>query len=831
MKEYFMNYIKQIFFLLLLLINSLSHAMQIDFHEKTKMQPVMKQLGHKLNVLVLGCGGREHMIAKKICESPRCHSLHCLGSYLNPGLEQLIKNKNGKLLYHIANPCDPVVVAEYARNEHIDLVVIGPEAPLENGVSDALWEAGVYCIGPTKRYAQIETSKGFARELFKKYSLEGYIQHRAFKAHGKTFLQEVMDTLEEFGKEYVIKADGLKGGKGVQVAGDHLKNHLDAIRYICGFADGEQFVVERKVYGREFTLMSFCDGHSLAHMPIARDFKRAFEGDQGPNTGGMGSYSDCTGLLPDLTAADRIKAEKINEAVVHTLSTELGKCTGEIGYVGILYGSFMKTIDGDIKVIEYNARFGDPEAINVLSVLETDLLEIFVAMAEQRLNEISVSFANKATVCKYLVPEGYPEHPIKGDTIDLSQMQHPEMLIYGSVRQRNGKSTMELEALGSRALAIVAAGNSIEEAEKLAEMEIKTIKGKLFHRSDIGKNIPQMHNRCLTYKDASIELEKNDVIVEGLQKFLPEIGSFGGLCTLEMNNVNSKPILVGSIDGVGTKSMIAELVGNYDSLGEDIVNHGANDVLVEGAEPLFFLDYLATDQIDPKVVVSIVNSMHQACQKINCKLIGGETAEMTDVYRKGHWDIVGCMVGIIPNPIYRIDSTKIVPGDIVLGVASTGLHTNGFTLVRRLFSEQEIKQNKELAEALLKPHHCYLPEVKTLFKEGIQIKGLCHITGGGLIGNPPRILPKNTSMLLNPNLWSRPKIFDQIEQRGVSKEEMYRIFNCGLGMLIIVPCNEADQALQVLQDRSKSLDMLPAYKVGEIVPKRESRVVISADSI
>lgn len=824
-----MKHIKQIVFLFFLLINSLSQAMLKDF--EAKIQPLMKPLGRELNVLVLGCGGREHIIAKKICESPRCHSLHCLGSYLNPGLKQLIKKENKKKLhYHIANPSDPVAVAEYAKKEHIDLAVIGPEAPLENGVSDALWEAGVHCIGPTKQYAQIETSKGFARELFKKYSLDGYIPHRTFfKTQSTIFLQEVMDILEEFGEEYVIKADGLKGGKGVQVAGDHLKNHLDAIRYICGFTDGERFVVERKVYGREFTLMSFCDGYSLAHMPIARDFKRAFKGDQGPNTGGMGSYSDCTGLLPDLTPADRIKAEKINEAVVRALSTELGQRPGEIGYIGILYGSFMKTVDGDIKVIEYNARFGDPEAINVLSVLETDLLDIFIAMVEQRLNEISVSFANKATVCKYLVPEGYPEHPIKGSIIDLSQVQHHKMLIYGSVRRKDGKSTMELETLGSRALAVVAVGDSIEEAEKLAEMEIQTVKGQLFHRSDIGKSVPRLNDQGFTYREAGVELNKNDAIVDGLRKFLPEIGGFGGLCTVGIDNMDLQPILVGSIDGVGTKSMIAELVGSYDSLGKDIVNHGANDVLVQGAEPLFFLDYLATDQIDSKTVVSIVNAMHQACQKIGCKLIGGETAEMTDVYRKGRWDVVGCMVGIIRDPSYLIDTTKIIPGDIVIGLASNGLHTNGFTLVRRLFSESEIKENQKLAEALLKPHHCYLPEVKTLLKKGIQIKGLCHITGGGLIGNPPRILPNNTTMLLNPKLWPRPKIFDRIEQRGVSKEEMYRVFNCGLGMLVIVPHNEANRALQVLQDQSKSLDILPAYKVGKIVSKRESRVVILTD--
>jgi fusion protein PurCD len=222
--------------------------------------------------------------------------------------------------------------------------------------------------------------------------------------------------------------------------------------------------------------MSFCDGENLKHMPAVQDHKRAFDDDLGPNTGGMGTYSDADHSLPFLQKKEIQKAQDINQATANALRKEFG-----YGFKGILYGGFMATKDG-VKLIEYNARFGDPEAMNVLSILETDFLDICKGITEGTLNEIDVRFENKATVCKYAVPEGYPDKPIKGEKIDLSKVRNQDSLFYASVDVIDGA----LVEAGSRTVAVVGVDETIEKAEKLAQREISKIKGPLFHRKDIG---------------------------------------------------------------------------------------------------------------------------------------------------------------------------------------------------------------------------------------------------------------------------------------------------------------------------------------------------------
>jgi phosphoribosylamine--glycine ligase len=236
--------------------------------------------------------------------------------------------------------------------------------------------------------------------------------------------------------------------------------------------------------------MSFCDGKNLKHMIPVQDHKRAYEDDQGPNTGGMGSYSDINGSLPFLSAQDLQAAHAINVATASALNTEFSQ-----GYIGILYGGFIVTAKG-VKLIEYNARFGDPEAMNVLSLLESDFYDICQAMANGTLNQCAVKFNQQATVCKYAVPDGYPDNPVRGYAIDLSDIQNPEELYYASV----GIMDTQLIEAGSRTVACVGIANSLEEAEQIAEKEISSIGGPLFHRQDIGtktlieKRIQQMQD-------------------------------------------------------------------------------------------------------------------------------------------------------------------------------------------------------------------------------------------------------------------------------------------------------------------------------------------------
>ena len=331
---------------------------------------------------------------------------------------------------------------------------------------------GVKAVGPKKDLAQIETSKAFARDLLKEYNIPACPEYKTFSS-----MEGVTDYLNELGENYVVKYDGLAGGKGVKVAGEHLFSYEEAEQYCRTLVEkGGQFVIEEKLTGQEFSLMSFCDGATLKHMPAVQDHKRAYEGDTGPNTGGMGTYSDANHSLPFLRDPDIEQAQEINLATAKALKNKCGE-----GYKGILYGGFMATATG-LKLIEYNARLGDPEAMNVLPLLESDFVIICRAIADGKLHDVDVKFRNQATVCKYAVPEGYPDNPVKGEPINVSGIENREGLFYASVDIKND----QLVEAGSRTVAVVGIADTITAAEKIAEEEILTVTGPLFHRTDIG---------------------------------------------------------------------------------------------------------------------------------------------------------------------------------------------------------------------------------------------------------------------------------------------------------------------------------------------------------
>ena len=419
-----------------------------------------------MNILIVGSGAREHAIAKAVNRSTAKKTLYCLGTNQNPGLQSLcfdlqtIDINNNK------------TISDYAVKNKINLAIIGPENPLANGVSDSLMSLGIKVVGPTKDLAKIESSKSFARKLFQQSMPDVNPKHSVFVS-----MNGAQRFLQELGGDFVIKYDGLAGGKGVKVSGDHLHSHQEALEY-CDqlIKKGGSFIIEEKLIGEEFSLMSFCDGVSLKHMPAVQDHKRAFDGDLGPNTGGMGTYSDANHSLPFLTNGEIKEAQKINETAAAALKEKSG-----VGYKGVLYGGFMATSTG-VKLIEYNARLGDPEAMNVLTLLDTDFIDICLGITDGVLNNKKISFLKKASVCKYAVPNGYPNKPIKEKEISTEKIKNKDGLHFASVNIKENK----LMLAGSRAVAVVATANTIAAAEAVAEKEICNIAGPLFHRKDIG---------------------------------------------------------------------------------------------------------------------------------------------------------------------------------------------------------------------------------------------------------------------------------------------------------------------------------------------------------
>ncbi|KTD35262.1 phosphoribosylamine-glycine ligase [Legionella moravica] len=420
-----------------------------------------------MNVLIIGSGAREHAIAKALYRSKHKPALFCCGSSNNPGILELAQG------FWLGDITDMKQIHEQAKHWQIDWAIIGPEAPLERGLADILWNSGIPVVGPKKTLAQIETSKGFARDLMQKYHISGLPRYKLFSNP-----EGISEFLAELGdNQYVVKANGLMAGKGVKVAGDHLHSFAEALDFCREiFAQGQSLVIEEKLIGQEFSFMCFSDGISLISMPLIQDNKRAFEGDKGPNTGGMGSYTAADHRLPFLNRSDVEHAFKINQSVVKALMAETKE-----RYIGIIYGGFIATATG-VSVIEFNARFGDPESLNVLSILESDFVDLCTAMVKGTLHSEQVQFSPQATVCKYAVPEGYPEHSLRDVEIDISAVVNDHYLFLAGVHEENGL----LYATGSRTAAYVGVSDTIPEAERIAEQELSQVKGPLFHRKDIG---------------------------------------------------------------------------------------------------------------------------------------------------------------------------------------------------------------------------------------------------------------------------------------------------------------------------------------------------------
>lgn len=418
-------------------------------------------------ILLLGKSGRLDAMAEAIHRSPRLDSLYILSEVTNRGLWSHACH------VELGDSADPETVLNYARRVKPDFAVIGPEEPLEAGIVDELAKIGIPSVGPTQELAKIETSKSFARQLMAVSGIPGNPEYRIFAE-----LSGIRSFFHALG-EFVVKPDGLTGGKGVKVFGEHLHTFDQAFTYCEEILEaGDRVVVEEKLVGEEFTYQSFSDGRTVRHMIPVQDHKRLCEGDMGPNTGGMGSYSCEDHLLPFLSRADLELAGQINEAVIHALHRQTKQ-----EYKGILYGGFMLTPRG-LRVIEFNARFGDPEALNVLPLLETDFVDVCEAIIDGTLDQLDVRFARRATVCKYIVPTGYPLSPLRGEALEITDPTTDRLRIYYGAVQDEADGTMTMT--GSRAVGFVGIGSNLAEAEQLAETAIGHVKGNVFHRRDIG---------------------------------------------------------------------------------------------------------------------------------------------------------------------------------------------------------------------------------------------------------------------------------------------------------------------------------------------------------
>ncbi|MDP9463592.1 MAG: phosphoribosylamine--glycine ligase [Actinomycetota bacterium] len=686
------------------------------------------------------------------------------------------------------------VTADLASDARPDLVIVGPESALADGMADECRRRRIPCFGPTADVARLESSKCFARELATLLALPSP-RHLATSS-----VDDAMAWWRALDAPIVVKQDGLAAGKGVVVPA----TDDETVEAIATLITSGRIVLEERLVGPECSLMALCDGKVARPLPIAQDHKRIGEVDSGLNTGGMGAYAPA----PIGYGAEALTAMFIQPVIDHLAAAGTP-------YVGVLYAGLMLTVDGP-RLIEFNCRFGDPEAQAVLPLVESDLVELALACCNGTLSESSLTIREGATCTVVAAAPGYPSRPVVGQTISGLDVEADDSLVF--LAGAHGCTVT-----GGRVLAVTGLGGSLFAARDNAYQRLTTIHfDGMQVRGDIAWRAAGA--MLTSYAAAGVDIDEGTRAVGQMKQaverthgpaVLRGVGSFGGAFSGKAIKAMDDPVLVASTDGVGTKVELAARLGRYRGVGADIVNHCIDDVLVQGARPLFFLDYVASSKLHAEHVAEVVIGMAEACEAAGCALLGGETAEMPGVYVSGAFDIAGTLVGVVEQRD-MLPRGELRSGDALIAVASNGAHTNGYSLLRKIFEWLPMDAtppgfDRPLGEALLVPHRSYL-DVLTPVLAGGRVKALAHITGGGLPENLPRVLPDECDAVIELGSWPVPPLFQLVREVATRLDtyELYRTLNMGVGMVLVCAAADVTAIQQVIDE--------PTWVIGELVP-------------
>lgn len=780
-------------------------------------------MNQRLNLLVLGNGGREHALVWKLAQSNIVDKI-----YVCPGNGGT--NIDDKVI-NVAIGCDKgsfTQLAEFAVNNDVSMVIPGPEQPLVDGVEAVFRKRGIPVFGPSAAAAQMEGSKTFSKDFMKKYD----IPTAAFENFSD--FDKAKEYVEAITKKHkvVIKASGLAAGKGVLMP-ETTAEAVAALEQIMKVRDfgsaGDEVVVEQCLEGYELSILAFSDGYTVVDLPPAQDHKRIGEGDTGLNTGGMGTYAPTPAASPELLS-------QIRKTILQP--TVDGMRKDGIPFVGMLFVGIMVTADGP-QVLEYNVRFGDPETQSVLLLLETDLAEIMWACTQHYLDAVPIKIRNGYAATVVMSAGGYPLAYRKGDRITIQNTDDlPDVHIFhAGTKESEGAIT----TAGGRVIAASAFAPTLKGALDLVYQGVDRVsfEGKYFRKDIAHRALKAAESgpsgaAAVTYEAAGVSVDRGNQFVEQIKACVKstrrtgadaDIGGFGGIFDLKAANF-ADPLIVSATDGVGTKLKIAHDMNIHDTVGIDLVGMNVNDLVVQGAEPLFFLDYFASGKLDISVAADFVKGVADGCIQAGCALVGGETAEMPGLYKPGDYDVNGTSVGAVERNAVLPKIETMVAGDVLLGLQSNGVHSNGFSLVRKILEVNGLKYTDScpwssskatVGEDLLTPTRIYVkPLLQVLRKFGISaLKGMAHITGGGLVENVPRALPKKLDAEINGASWTIPPAFHWLGKAGnVPKDDLVKTLNMGIGMVLIVSKEAAQDIKSELESLGETVFTIGQLKSG-----------------
>ncbi|KAF2076294.1 hypothetical protein CYY_002409 [Polysphondylium violaceum] len=787
----------------------------------------------KNNILLIGSGSREHAIAWKLLQSEHVDKVIVVPGNASNVLENRIINV-------ACSSINVDTISEIANQYNVEFVFIGPEQPLVDGIVNGLKKKGISCFGPSLKASEIEGSKVFCKDFMIRHNIPT-AKHQSF-----TDYNEACKYIESVNYNIVLKASGCAAGKGVLIPSDK-KEALEGIKRIMvdkefGSA-GDQVVIEQFLNGQECSLMCFSDGYSISVCPPAQDHKRVFDNDQGPNTGGMGAYAPTPFVTQFGGVVNKGRhgfGHLIDRAVDTVLQPTIdGMRKDGRPFVGVLFAGLMiDETSGEINVLEFNCRMGDPETQVVLPLLETDLYEVVLACIEGRLDSIKLCWKDQYAVTVVAASKGYPDSYPKGLVISgLNNSSSSDEIIFQAGTKANGN---EIVTNGGRVLSITSLNSNLQQAINQCYTRIATVNfDGMQYRKDIGKKAlvflaSANTKHSVSYSESGVDIERGDAVVDNIASFakntvrsgcVSDLGGFGALFDTKAAGFKD-PILVSGTDGVGTKLKIAQELGKHDSIGIDLVAMCVNDVVVQGAEPLFFLDYFATGKIHVDVATKVISGIAKGCKLSGCALIGGETAEMPGMYKEGEYDLAGFSVGAVERTDI-LPNKNIAPGNVLLALASSGIHSNGYSLVRYLIETKSgLKYTDKapfdptaasLGDALLTPTKLYVLSCLAAIKAG-GVNGLAHITGGGITENLPRVLPKGMDAQVTLSSWTIPPIFQYLNQLGnMETLELLKTFNCGIGMILIVEKDRVESIKSVLESHNETV-----YQIGEIIANNDT---------